>query len=297
MLNTWKHTSLSASVYLLFSCLCFVVACVTGSPSKGLGRPEKLSKPEAIDLVLNPSVDQEFVHQVRSSSVSRTYLKYQLRNEKQEVVDFKTLTVAKPMKDFVRQEVSVLEKDGPVNLHNLGIPNLGEKIEFQLDAQARVLKAGSYPKNSIFYVPSISLPKDKVKIGDTWTLSHQWVVEDNGLPIQVELVSILKNVYSCGPDECADIEISGEVKIPNEIFHGMYLESYIRGRILFNRVSGVIVWSEIRNDELLSSNDTEVKILSCLETKLVSPQFMIWPWSKDPGCEPLKEFENKVPGA
>ena len=45
----------------------------------------------------------------------------------------------------------------------MAMPELGERLEMGLTRDGQVLLAGSYPKQSIFYVPQVSLPEGKVE--------------------------------------------------------------------------------------------------------------------------------------
>ena len=99
----------------------------------------------------------------------------------------------------------------------------------------------------------MALPGKPVSVGDTWSMVHRWTSLKNGIPLEVDIVSILKNVYDCGEKvRCADIEISGDVRIPMPVSQGVSLESRVMGRLLFGVESGTVIWADIRNQEVTS---------------------------------------------
>jgi hypothetical protein len=170
--------------------------------------------------------------------------------------------------------VSVVHKDGLVDLHSLGFPEVNEELFFRFATDGRVLKAGDYSATSVFYVPPLSLPPRAVTVGESWELNHAWVSKENGIPLGLEIVTILKQVVQCGSDLCADLEISGSVKIDAPTSKDLDFISDVRGRMLFSIDRGVIVWSLVNNRERLTTKESVLKVKGCMVARLNSP--LIW---------------------
>jgi hypothetical protein len=245
-----------------------------------------------------PGREERIRHQ--SQSLTKKYEGTQLLSEKTEIADFVIKsTVQKNLlgASGVSLVVETLSKDGPVDLHDLAFPEVGEKLEMDLNSNAEVLRAGRYPKDSIFFVPPVSLPSRPVKVGETWMLRKGWTTSKNGTPLEVELVSIFKNIFQCGvDDQCAEIETSGIVYVPKAVSAEVALESRIAGRMLFSLKTGTVIWTDVRNQEKLTAGNWKIEVLSCLESVLDSPEGDRWMWRQQPKCDPTSPPPEKVPG-
>ncbi|HEX4924039.1 MAG TPA: hypothetical protein VFV50_08130, partial [Bdellovibrionales bacterium] len=124
----------------------------------------------------------------------------------------------------------------------------------------------------------------------------RWASDNSGIPLELDLVAILKGVYACGADDqCADIEISGQVGIPQKI-PKLRLDSEITGRMLFAVRHGSIIWSEIRTNERLVADSHESNVSSCMKSRIEEPSAYTWTWDSGVKCEPGESFANMLPG-
>ncbi|HEX4922806.1 MAG TPA: hypothetical protein VFV50_01930, partial [Bdellovibrionales bacterium] len=157
---------MNALVFLLLFAL--TVACST----LGGKRPEKLEVDRPIVLELSGSLSrvESIRYHFASKKVSKTG--NEQPETKNERVDFTVQTTTKEV--FPGGEVNYIietkRREGDVPLHDLAFPEPGEKLEQILTRNARVLKAGEYSPDSIFYLPPIPLPVEPVKVGETWAL-------------------------------------------------------------------------------------------------------------------------------
>lgn len=211
-----------------------------------------------------------YTHRMRSTS----YEDLEIRHQKEELFDFlsqaETLKVESDGETFT-QRITVLKKEGNANLHDFAMPEINEKLDVVADSRGRIIRSGDYPANSIFYVPPISLPEGPVKVGDTWTMQASWLSIDEMVPYQLDMVSILKNIWECGKDRCAEIEISGEVRLQGPLAQAIVFKSMWRGFLLFNIDAGTLVWSRVDSEEQLLSGNVRRSVTSCLEASMVEP--------------------------
>lgn len=254
-----------------------VAALLIGCSSNRLKmeQAEKInpSKAVTIELKLNPG--SQFDTHYLSNAYIRNYSDQQLTREKHEAVDFTTQTKAldyNPNLKLLRYSMKTVSKDGQVNLHELAFPEKNEEIEFIVRSNAQVIKAGKNPPDSLFFVPSLPVPDHPVEVGDTWEMIHEWRSAAEKIPLRLETVGILKGLVKCEGDKtCADIEISGGVKLaikPDAV--GAKFGSRIWGRMLFGLERGDIIWSEVRSEEEMGAGNDRVLIQSCMvsETKV-----------------------------
>lgn len=238
-----------------------------------------------------------------SGSVTKTFEGTQIVNERSEAVDFlvQNKTTKVLPNGNLHLKVETLSKDGQVDLRDMAFPEPNEVLEMVYAANAKVLKAGRYGTESIFFVPPMSLPDVPVSIGDTWTLSHRWKSQKNGVELKLELTSILKNIYPCvgNPfkDRCAEIEISGDVTVPAAKQSGFELSSRNSGRLLISVTTGAYIWGDIRTEETFQSGGIRMEVRSCIESILEEPSEERWPWRQSIKCDPAESVPTSVPGA
>uniref|UniRef100_A0A183CTR2 Big_5 domain-containing protein n=1 Tax=Globodera pallida TaxID=36090 RepID=A0A183CTR2_GLOPA len=128
-----------------------------------------------------------------------------------------------------------------------------EKLEVTANSRGQILKSGEYPTNSIFYVPPISLPEGPVNVGDTWTMQASWLSLEEMVPFQIDMVSILKNVWTCGDDRCAEVEVSAQVDVQGPVNQNMAFRSVWQGKMYFALNAGTVVWSRVDSEESLTT--------------------------------------------
>ena len=121
-------------------------------------------------------------------------------------------------------------------------------------------------------MPPISLPLHKVKVGDTWPMKRIWLTAKTGIPIQIDLVTVFKNLLKCGKDDlCADLELSGKISLPTADQAKLNILSDMRGRVLFSMKTGAVAWSSVRSTEEISVGGKTQVVQSCTNTALIEP--------------------------
>lgn len=228
-----------------------------------------------------------------SRVVAKSYEMGRPRTREENLVGFESRTEIRGMEDgTISQAVTTSEKKGEIDLHSLALPEIGETLELRLMPHGQVLHAGGYPKDSVFYVPPILLPSGLVEVGDTWSSTAEWVSAEERTPFQMEMVGVLKGFVACGSDQCADIELSGEVRLPFELRQLIAFDSEWRGRMLFARHSGSLVWSRIDSLETMRTEGATRRVHSCLESALIEPTEIRLESIAEPSCE-----ESQAPPA
>ncbi len=236
----------------------------------------KVSGP--IELKLKASAGQVEKTKFNSASTTEVFENKSLTNTKEESVDFMAkaeVTQVNASGEFTAR-LTTSQKDGVIDLHDFAMPEVGEELMMTFNSQAKILKAGNFAPNSLYFVPPISLPSEKVSVGDTWTMTSHWITEQ-GVPLSLKLLSILKGFIVCGEkDICADIELSGEVTIDSNL-GGVSFESIWVGRIFFATERGSILWSLVESHEAWDADKVHREVRSCLESTLVEPaHYLIW---------------------
>lgn len=263
-------------------------------------KPKKLSTTGEVDFQFTPPQGRVETVRMQSKTITRTFSKGQLLHEREEVVEFSirnTVTQVESGSGLRSIVVETISKDGPQDLYDLGYPELGESIDYVFNTKGEVRKAGNFPSNSIFFIPPIALPKRPVAVDETWTMQKDWISLRNGLPMTVDILTIFKNVFACGNNhQCAELEISGEVRVPESLRKKAKIQSMITGRLLYNLSTGTILWSDIRNRDMLGVEHDRVESVSCTESVLDSPTSDRWPWRPKPSCDPSRDVPMTVPG-
>ncbi|MEC9283883.1 MAG: hypothetical protein VX642_14310 [Bdellovibrionota bacterium] len=211
--------------------------------------------------------------QYRSYTLKKTFVNSQISNEKTEIVEFLLRAKAKavnPKSKIYQYELSTLQKDGFVDLKSLAFPELGEKILYTVDSNGKILTAGVHPNDSEYGIPFFFAPEGEVGIGETWVNEVEYNLSESGVPLRLELTSILKGVWECGLKTCAEIELSGRVLMNGDYGDTQY-ESEFVGRMLVGTKDSRVLWQEIRTGESLGSKNTELIVYSCIESKITSP--------------------------
>jgi len=234
----------------------------------------KIDKSAAFDLRLKGKHGETGLTDYHSSSSVEDFEGGQKVRDHQEILDFLVSTqVTEARENQFTVRTSTVEKDGSGSLHDYAFPEPGEQIDFIYSIEGKVLKADPFPKQSIFFLPPISLPPNEVKIGDTWTMDHTWVSSNDGLPLNLNMVTIFKDVIPCGPfGRCAELEVSGQVEMANEKLQRLVdFDSKIWGRLWFSIDRGDVIWSEVRSQDVFKTKQTEMRVLSCMVSKMRSP--------------------------
>ena len=205
-------------------------------------------------------------------SASRAFEGKELRHEKTDTLTFTAQAeTTKAENNRFSQTVTVLKKEGTIGLHDFAMPELGERLDLVSDSRGKILKAGDWPTNSIFFVSPVSLPENPVEVGDTWTMQSSWLSLQDMVPYELDMVSILKGFVTCGEDTCADIEVNGNVTMQGALQKTLVFRSEWRGRLLFAVNAGTVTWSRVNSDELFAYDKVYRTVGSCLEAALREP--------------------------
>lgn len=255
------------------------VGCA-GAPSKtgdilptGVSGFEPVEVTGTVDLKLKGEPKSTDVVEYHHIASSRAYEAGELRQEKSEAIEFTSeSTTLKADADRLTQAIRITKKDGTIDLHDFAMPELGESLELTTNTKGKVLKAGDWPTNSIFYVPAVSLPDVPVEVGDTWTMQATWLSLAEMVPYELDMVSILKGFVRCGTGTCADIEVNGNVGMQGALKQALVFRSEWRGRQLFSLEQGTVVWSRVNLEETLASDKVHRTVRSCLEAVLKEPR-------------------------
>ncbi len=274
----------------LFAFILIFAAC-SSNPKSG-GR----SPGEGVEIRFKGEPGKTYEAKYFSSSRILTYSENQLVKDRTEAVEFTVKNEVKafdPKTGTITFANTTVDKDGVVPLHDLAFPEKGEVIEYIIQSTGEVLKAGDYPQQSIFFVPAMPVPKDKVQVGDTWPLEFVWASAREGIPLKLQVVGILKEIVTCnGKHRCADVEVSGKVGlVVNPDRNKARFESRIWGRMLFDLDRGDVTWSQTRSREEMTSPTQRILVSSCMvsETKGESG------YRTQVDCEPKEEAVSRVP--
>lgn len=166
-------------------------------------------------------------------------------------------------------------KDGTMSLYELGLPEKGETLKVTLNEQGYILHVdsshGEVPKNSIFYVPALVFPPEKVNVGSEWKVTFKWRGAD-----QLFLVETL-----------AQFRFSEVIKKykGNKVFkitveaHSQIIPRHPEMQFI-NQVTGYLLWDPIKKSILYSRAESKdelyfptqkmrSKVLSVYEAELL----------------------------
>ncbi len=245
----------------------FVVACQ--SPSKG---PEvELNK--EVTLQFRPKLNRKEHFRYLSESRTKTMEDGALRHQRDQVVDFELVQVAKTLdekkKTFKYLETTV-KKDGLVPLEVFGLPDIGEAFERVYDWRGNILSAGNFPKDSFYMVPYMVFPEGKVKPGSTWDYTTTWKMGET--PFKLESKFKLERVYRCKKNhECVEIDIEAKV-IPRLKDKTAKYDVFHKGKILFDLTRSSVLWGHFQATESIDSEKLVQDVKSCVGFKLVVPE-------------------------
>ncbi len=268
------------------------LGCATSGPQKTLGAAQASDKEYEIKLAA--VVGRKEVSEHYSKSFIKSYSEDQISRERQESVEFDTESDTIKMdneKGFIHTLVKTTRKEGSGELHDMAFPELNERLEMVFDKNAQVVFVSGFPESSVFYVPPISLPEQKVKIGDTWEMQKSWVSLKNSIPLTINMITILKNVFSCDKDDlCADLEVSGDVGIIATLNANANYQSELKGRILYSLKRGTVVWSLVKSEESMSVDSEKVSVKSCMISFLKEPKEEKPSFAKEADCDPKADI-------
>jgi hypothetical protein len=251
---------------LLLSLALFLPNCTT-TATKVTNVPQQ----EVISLKLSPGLGQVEVTSNCYVTSTKSFINGEIRAKKIETTDFKTqVTTIKTGKE-IRQLIETIAKDGGASLHDLAYPELNEQIDLTLEPSGKVLKAGHYAKDSIFYIPALPLPDKPVKTGDQWEVENTWVESSAKLKLTSKIKSKFVEYTTCGDHQCVLIEFTGTMDAPEKLKKEMNFEHKLTGRFLFDPVLSLVPYAFFEADERLQEKGGQVVVKSRLRSILLQP--------------------------
>ena len=282
--------AVGVGVFFIQGCAHKIVAPmpVTAPESQALA-PAPLANPLVLKLSAEKGRNEETVN--CSMAVTESYVKDEIREKKIDSLDFRVRTTTSEVSSDgkIRQLMVTTEKEGDGLLHDYAYPELGEIIEMEYLPDGTVLRAGRFPKDSVFYLPAVPLPKKSIQPGDTWSNTDSWKSDVNGMKLKVNMQSKFLGPKICGQAMCAEVEVSGNVQMPEPYQKKTGFTHTIKGRYLFEPKRGLLVWSEFVSDELLQGKEVRAVLHSTLRSELVQPPGYRTPDHGEPSCP----FETK----
>lgn len=261
-----------------------LAAAESGSSTSGKG----------IEIRFKGEPGKSFEAKYFSTSRILTYSDRQLVKDRTESVEFTTKTDIKAFdgeKQTIEFTNTTIHKDGVVPLHDLAFPEKGEALDYLIKTTGEVLRVGDLPPQSIFYVPSMPTPVGRVEVGDTWPMEHLWASSRDGIPLRLQVVAILKSLTTCNGHKCADVEISGSVKLAVAPDRTAKFESRVWGRMLFDLERGDVTWSQTRSREEMMNLADRVVVNSCMVSETKGDKG----YKTKLECEPKEEPVSSVP--
>lgn len=271
---------------ILFIAMAGLISCSTSQ--------KETTEPISLNLVGVPG-HKDF-YSVHSQTLVENISPDKLLHQKIEMVEFDVATEIEGVdkkNSTVSVETKTTKKEGNLSLNDMAYPELDETIDFVFDKRGRVLHAGRYSPETIFFVSPLPLPDHPVKVGDTWTYETEWVTQDSRMPMKIQLVMVLKKALKCFDKEyCAEVEWSGkvyseEVKLP--------IISRINGYTLYRPKTGSQIWTWSRNEEQMEMQGVKMKVSTCIQSILKSEKSKLNPFANsEPTCDPANSTGPKI---
>jgi hypothetical protein len=294
-LGIQKPNSVFFSVRIATLSVCFIFnqGCAHQVVSESPVKRPPLPSPLSLKLISEKGRQELTVN--CSESVSESYVQDQIREKKIESLDFRVQTTTTDVKagakgeEILKQTVVTIEKDGDGLLHDYAYPEPGENLELEFTSNGKVLKAGAYPKESVFFLPAVPLPEKNIQVGDVWSNTNTWKSEVNGMPLKVNMISKFVGPKACGKATCAEVEVSGVLHMPDKLEKETGFTHSIKGRYLFEPRQGLLVWSEFLSNEQLRGKGVRAVLHSTLRSELTEPPGFRTEGHGEPSCP----FETK----
>lgn len=273
-------------MFILLTIVVFIVSSVISGCSTSTLTTVILPYPptasgKSIPLKLDGITNIE-EHLSFSSSNTKTFSNNQIIHEQIESVDFKFVTEIKPRDDSsFFTTVKTLSKDGPISLASMGYPEPGETIDYIINKDSSILKAGNYPGGSLYFIPQLPLPNRTLSTGETWNYEYTWISDESLSELKLDIVLLLKDITECGKGKCILVEYSGKITQPKDVKYKIPFRSQLKGLMNYDITHAQVISNYQLNEESIEIEGTRVESKSCSET--LSTQF-----GKNPKCDPLK---------
>ena len=254
-----RHSKNMKSIILLV-----ILSCVATSCSHLKPKPEVELRLKALDQKLSTNYYSKSVSQQVKNRSFATEQESELR-----FTEIKSYLPEESGEERLAFQVEVKDKDGEAKMHEMAFPEPGEEVLMIYRPDATVVSAGDFSEDSVFYLPSLSLPEDPVRVGDTWHSFYEWVSGESGIPFSLELVTIFKEIKPCGDSSCALLEVSGATKM-NHASIGDQFSSEVSGFILFDIDRGLTLSTDMKSQEEINMDKVLLRSSSCLMSRVES---------------------------
>lgn len=229
---------------------------------------------------MTPRSEQLEATRYQYQSVDLFFNQEGLVRERTENADFVVLTrYIEYDKDKDRwQAVSMTsQKEGPVELNDLGFPEKNERIEYTLDSRGRVYKAGKHEPQSLFFIPAFPYPMKSVAPKTSWDYEHDWITK-KGLPMKLKVKATLLDKETCYKSKgtCWKVDLKGEVVPPAELGQKNF-KSIFKGQCWIDENTGFVVQSWTSSYESIQSDADKIEVSSCLASQSQDGDFPTCP--------------------
>jgi hypothetical protein len=227
---------------------------------------KSIQNDQAFELYAQSVKGSETLSTYKSESKVEVFDKGKLAKKYTDTVEFKidrrTINVSE--KGDIQFRIVTTDKTGNIELKDLAYPEPGQELYEMIDKYGKPLVVKDIPIGSLYYVARVSLPKDPVKVGDTWNYRARWISEATGWPFEIALTSKLKSWSDCEGLMCAIIEFTGEVILPEDFPLKATLASKIKGIYHYSPVSFEVLWGESQSVEefYIGPIDKKIKVKS-----------------------------------
>lgn len=156
--------------------------------------------------------------------------------------------------------VTTSDKKGNMSLNDMSFPEPNETLLEVIDQFGTPVVVKDHPMGSVFYLPRVSLPRNKVKEGDTWSYRGRWISKETGWPFEIEINSKLLAWADCEGTLCAVIEFNAGIILPEDFPLRSEIKSRIKGRMHYSPHSFEVLWGESHSEEVFSISELEKEI-------------------------------------
>ncbi len=224
-----------------------------------------------------------------SKSLTRTYDDKTLVEEKKETNSFTvfrdTLTESNNHPRFL---YTTKVNFGNVDMWSMGLPLPQQSLVEEVNKSGIPIDVKGYPKESIFYMPRIDLPKKPIKVGDSWKSEYTWKSMETQWPFKVLMNSELVHWIMVDGDKAAVIKYTGAVSLGEGIPIKGELKSHIYGELIYAVNTHKVLWGYTQSKEdfhmQLEDRKRSLAVESCT-----------WSYSKGMTLDPkFEKFKKRI---
>ncbi len=313
-MNTTRPSSVSTFRLILPFFFFSLVGCVHMPTSRVIatGPTASLAADKGpVAIAFKPKLNDIDITDYHSQSITKAYSNGHVVKTLTDSLDFtvktKTVGIDKDNQNAT-YDLKTIKKTGLADLADFALPELGETLDLIMTNQGKVLKAGDYPPGTLFFVPPVSLPDNPVKVGDSWSMTSEWVSLKSGVPLKMKTLSTLKSIRQCGTTgKCAEITLTGTVELENSTDSSTtdsnssssdktspamkpQFTSSMSGSLLFSLDRGTVLYSYLKSSESLSAKTTRIQIESCMVTRVSNPIDENLLGNSPLGCDPSNDL-------